>query len=173
MSAISFHALSVGGGTLALSRIAGRHGDYETDLDHINDWRPSIVVTMTTLDEMAQFGADNLGADLRARAARWFHFPIGDYGVPTKAAEADWPDVAVPVLSALRGGGRVLVHCKGGCGRSGMVALRLMVEAGEAVDEALGRLRGVRPCAVETDDQYDWAAKGSKRALPQPGVFYG
>ena len=53
-------------------------------------------------------------------------------------------------LSALQGKGRVLIHCMGGCGRSGMAALRLMIEAGEAPGAALERLRAVRPCAVET-----------------------
>ena len=36
--------------------------------------------------------------------------------------------------------------------------LRLMVEAGEEPQAALTRLRGLRPCAVETDAQYEWAA---------------
>ena len=53
-----------------------------------------------------------------------------------------------------------MIHCFGGCGRSGMAALRLMVEAGEDADEALERLRAVRPCAVETDAQLRWARAG-------------
>jgi len=55
------------------------------------------------------------------------------------------------------GGGKVLVHCMGGCGRSGMAVLRLMVETGEPPHSALSRLRAARPCAVETDAQFDWA----------------
>ena len=48
----------------------------------------------------------------------------------------------------------------GGCGRSGTAVLRLMVEAGEEASVALGRLRAVRPCAVETPEQFAWAAGG-------------
>jgi hypothetical protein len=44
-----------------------------------------------------------------------------------------------------------------------MAALRLMVEAGEPPDTALGRLRAVRPGAVETEDQMAWARRGSPR----------
>ncbi len=54
-------------------------------------------------------------------------------------------------------GGRVLAHCYGGCGRSGMVLMRLMVEAGEDADPALERLRDARPCAVEAKEQRAWA----------------
>ncbi|MFX0541249.1 protein-tyrosine phosphatase family protein [Roseovarius sp. S4756] len=68
---------------------------------------------------------------------------------------------AEPVaLSALRGGGRVLFHCPGGCGRSGMAALRLMIAAAEAPDAAQERLRARRPCAVETSAQMRWPLRG-------------
>ena len=78
-------------------------------------------------------------------------------------------NLAISILGALyhralTGRGRVLIHCKGGCGRSGMVALRLMIEAGEAPDEALARLRSVRPCAVETDAQMRWAMSAERGA---------
>jgi hypothetical protein len=38
-----------------------------------------------------------------------------------------------------------------------MAVLRLMVEMGEDPEEALARLRAVRPCAVETEVQKAWA----------------
>jgi hypothetical protein len=42
-----------------------------------------------------------------------------------------------------------------------MLVLRLMVETGRPPEEALAQLRWVRPCAVETDAQMDWATKGA------------
>ncbi len=44
-----------------------------------------------------------------------------------------------------------------------MAVLRLMVEVGEAPEAALARLRAVRPCAVETEAQRDWAEQGGRR----------
>ncbi|GAA6209436.1 cyclin-dependent kinase inhibitor 3 family protein [Cognatishimia sp. WU-CL00825] len=169
MAGFSLHALSVGGGVLAISPMPGRGAAYDMDLDHMAEWKPSIVMSLTTSGEMVDHGAETLGADFRARAARWVHLPVPDFGVPDKAFEAAWPAAAEAALLALKGGGRVLIHCMGGCGRSGMAALRLMVEAGEPVDQALGRLRAVRPCAVETDGQFEWAKAGHRRKLPRPG----
>ena len=37
-----------------------------------------------------------------------------------------------------------------------------MVESGEKPEAALQRLRAVRPCAVETEAQYLWAARKRK-----------
>jgi protein-tyrosine phosphatase len=120
-----------------------------------------MVVSLTCLPEMAATGAADLGRDVVGLGARWVHVPTPDYGVPDVAGNAIWRKAAPMVLSALRGGGRVLIHCRGGCGRSGMAALRLMVEAGEPGEAALARLRGVRPCAVETDAQMRWALQGA------------
>jgi len=40
-----------------------------------------------------------------------------------------------------------------------MMALRLMVDAGEDPQVALTRLRETRPCAVEKEAQFIWAAR--------------
>ena len=101
---------------------------------------------------------------MQDRGTRWVHLPISDFGVPDGETARLWPGISARILRALSGGGRVLVHCRGGCGRSGMVALRLMIEAGEAQDEALLRLRRIHPRAVETGDQMAWAMDAERAA---------
>ena len=165
--AVTIHALPVGGGIVALAPLPGAGGDYKGDLEHISGWAPAFVVTLVTHVELFEAGASNLGQDIQDKGTRWVHLPIRDMDVPNANVEAAWPDVSERARRALLGGGRVLVHCKGGCGRSGMIVLRLMIEAGEAKDEALARLRAVRPCAVETDAQMAWAMAAERR----PAVF--
>ena len=48
MSQLVIYALQVGGGTLALTSMPGRGGDYFSDLDMIAGWQPGLVVSMTT-----------------------------------------------------------------------------------------------------------------------------
>ena len=160
MSDLVIHALRVKGGILALCPMPGGGGNYDADLDHLRDWKPAIVLTLTSEAELVERGAARLGQDLRDMGTRWVHMPVEDYGIPTTRDDLFWPRIRVPVLAALGGGSRVLVHCKGGCGRSGMAVLRLMIEAGEDPQQALRRLRALRPCAVETDDQMAWAMDG-------------
>ncbi|WP_306372146.1 protein-tyrosine phosphatase family protein [Pseudooctadecabacter jejudonensis] len=116
---------------------------------------------MTTQSEMDRMGASSFGHDLEAVGIAWHHLPIVDFGAPDATIRHQWHEVSAQAHTLLKEGGRVLSHCFGGCGRSGMVALRLMVEAGEAPDAALARLRAVRPCAVERDAQFDWASQTS------------
>lgn len=168
MSDLVIFALAVGDGILALSGLPGAGGSYANDLDHIRDWRPGLVISLTSEDEFEAAGAVELGADLQAMGCRWVHMPVIDFGVPSEQFIAEWAPVSRSALAALSGGGRVLVHCRGGCGRSGMVALRLMIESGETSAAALQRLRSVRPCAVETDGQMAWARAGQARAEANP-----
>ena len=159
MSGLVIYALRVGGGTLAICQMPGSGGAYGDDLDLIHEWRPGLVISLTTEAEMLEAGARHLGADIQCIASRWAHLPIPDMGVPAPEVEARWPAVSLSARQALAGGGRVLIHCRGGCGRSGMAALRLMVECGEPAGPALAHLRAVRPCAVETDAQLAWATR--------------
>lgn len=159
MAGLVIYALRVGGGTLALCRLPGRGGGYRDDLDLIRDWQPGLVVSLTTEAEMHAVGARHLGSDIQSLASRWAHLPVPDFGAPPPEIEARWPAVSRSARHALAGGGRVLVHCNGGCGRSGMAVLRLMVECGESRKDALDRLRALRPCAVETEDQLAWAIR--------------
>jgi len=162
------HAISVADGILAITQLPGASGCYQTDMNHIRDWKPGLVISMTTYTEMDAVGASALGQDVQRAASRWAHLPVEDFGAPGPSFLARWPEVSHMARKALVGGGRVLVHCKGGCGRSGMVALRLMIESGEVPAHALARLRAVRPCAVETTDQMNWAY--GERRLPHAPI---
>ena len=168
MGPFVLHALHLGEGTLALSQMPGRAGDYRGDLAQVRDWKPSFVISMAPLTEMASVGALSFGNDLRDSGTRWAYLPTDDFGVLPVELEGEWARASASARAALAGGGRVLVHCMGGCGRSGMAALRLMVEMGEPPTEALQRLRRIRPCAVETPQQLDWALAGRAQVLPEP-----
>ena len=143
-----------GGGTLGICPLPGRWGDAVADFAMIRAWAPDIVVSMTETAEMERFNMADMGALLARDGVDWAHFPVRDFGVPEN--ESIWAELASELHKVLDANGRVLVHCLGGLGRSGMVLLRLMVERGEQAEVALGQIREVRPGAVETDAQKDW-----------------
>ncbi|WP_297458197.1 dual specificity protein phosphatase family protein [Thermococcus sp.] len=85
------------------------------------------------------------------RGVEALHSPIPDFGAPSFSQ----------LLGILRwiekrvwDGKKVLIHCFGGLGRSGTVAVAwLMYSKGIPLREALRRVRSVRPGAVESDEQ--------------------
>ncbi|WP_028028885.1 hypothetical protein [Gemmobacter nectariphilus] len=145
--------IQVGAGWISLSPLPGRGGDLAADVAGLVRWRADLLVSLT---EAAEMVTGDLPGALLAAGIGWRHLPIPDFGIPDGSAEA----VVRGLTDRLAQGQRIALHCMGGCGRSGMIALRLMVLAGEAPGPALERLRAVRPCAVETPAQYDWAARG-------------
>jgi len=146
------------GARIGLCPLPGVFGELMSDLDDVVAWKPDIVVSMTEQSEMDAALAGDLGERLQAASMTWRHLPIRDFGAPDGTSAAPWPETLGELHRCLNGKGAVLLHCRGGLGRSGMLALRLLVERGEAPDLALERLRAVRPGAVETQEQADWAS---------------
>lgn len=157
---IQIYPVACGDGQLAVSPIPGRAGAYGDDLNMILDWAPDMVLTLTTADELADVGAQGFAADLAAANIDWVHLPIEDFGTPGPDVQVLWPNLSKKVARLIGDGGRVLAHCYGGQGRSGMAVLRLLIEHGVPANDALARLRAVRPGAVETDAQMVWATEG-------------
>jgi len=152
--------LPTGAGILALCPLPGAGGAVTRDLARIADFAPALVISMTETRERADLGAAELPDRLAALGIGWAPFPVPDFGTPSQ--DADWGAVSIRAQAVLDAGGRVLVHCRGGLGRSGMAVLRLLVERGEDPDRALARLRAVRPGAVETEAQRIWATSAQR-----------
>ena len=160
MAGFGIYAIRAGAGELAISPIPGRDGDIARDMADLIGWEPALVLTMTTAHELTVAGVTDLPTRLHEAGVKWLHLPVEDFGAPVGETAAYWPVAAKQALGVLDAGGRVLIHCFGGQGRSGMAALRLLVDLGEDGATALRRLRTVRPGAVETEEQRRWAVGG-------------
>ena len=69
---------------------------------------------------------------------RYSHFPITDRSVPTKKVALAFGQL---VRTITEDTGRVYIHCRGGHGRSGLVAACILVQLGEAPTTALATVR--------------------------------
>lgn len=147
-------------GQIALCRQPGQSGDLTGDMAVIAAWAPTAVVTLT---QEAEFPDPPTSLPIAFTHADydWLHLPIIDFGTPAARDAALFDDSVAALHDMLAHGGRILIHCKGGKGRSGMLALRLMVAQDEPPEQALARLRAVRAGAVETDQQYVWASNNA------------
>lgn len=147
------------------SAYGGHHDrDLGADLDVIAGWNAAAVVTLMETGELARYRIADIGEEVRARFIEWHHMPIRDYGVPDAAFEAEWPARSARLRALVAAGNRVLVHCRGGLGRAGTVAARLLVEMGADVDEAISAVRRERaPEAIETAAQEAWVRAGRPR----------
>ncbi|MCF7994982.1 MAG: ADP-ribosylglycohydrolase family protein [Chromatiaceae bacterium] len=127
--------------------------DLDTDLRVIVDWGAAAVVTLMEPNELAGVGVVHMGEAVEALGMDWYHLPIRDVQPPGQRFENRWVLAGLRLRRLLRRGHKVLIHCRGGLGRSGTVAARLLVELGVASQEAIAAVRSVRPGTIETRAQ--------------------
>ena len=123
--------------------------DIDLDLDVIARWNAAIVLTLITNEEMEELKVTCLKDGVIARRMAWRHLPIIDGATPDEEFEWLWGEHGESIRSRLRAGANVLVHCKGGQGRAGMVAARLLIELGWKPNAAITAVRRVRAGAIE------------------------
>lgn len=127
--------------------------DLDLDVQAIADWGAAAVVTLIEDHEFELLEVEGLGDAVRARHMDWLHLPIRDVSVPSPAFETSWKAAGEGLRARLRDGFDVVVHCRGGLGRAGMIAACLLVELGADAKDAIQNVRAVRPGAIETREQ--------------------
>jgi ADP-ribosyl-[dinitrogen reductase] hydrolase len=127
--------------------------DLATDIRAISDWGATTLVTLIEDHEIEALQVHGIEAECRRHGIDWLHLPISDVSTPTDEFEAALVTVGEGLRSRLRNGFNVVVHCKGGLGRAGAIAGRLLVELGADPKDAIQRVREARPGAIETVEQ--------------------
>jgi ADP-ribosyl-[dinitrogen reductase] hydrolase len=128
--------------------------DLRIDIQAVKSWGATAWLNLLTTTEMLDLKVRNLEVAVKGSGIRYYRLPIEDGGIPDVTFEKSWNTAGAQLREELLRGGKVLIHCKGGLGRSGMIAARLIVELGAATPEvAIRQVRASRPGAIETRAQ--------------------
>lgn len=128
--------------------------DLGQDLDAIQLWGATAVISLITDEEIDYLQVRGLREAVEERHMEWWHLPIPDVQPPGPEFESGWKVAGEAIRDRLRMGFDVLVHCKGGLGRAGTVAARLLVELGGNWEDAIRKVRDARSeDAIETAAQ--------------------
>lgn len=136
------------GATLAFHPCPGKDGASEADLQLLLGSGAAAVVSLVNNDELAMLGVADLGKRLQAAGIRWFHLPIEDDHAPDAAFEQVWLSAGPAIHALLDQGALVTIHCRGGTGRTGLIAARLLLERGMSLADASAAVKAVRPKAL-------------------------
>jgi rhodanese/phosphatase family protein len=123
------------------------------DLDALVAWGAVAVVTLNRIGEPGTVPLADLWRAVNARGMTWYHLAIFDGGAPDTTFETHWATAGAHLRRVLWAGRNILLHCRGGLGRSGTIAARLLVELGENPRVAVDRVRRARGGAIETPVQ--------------------
>jgi len=82
-----------------------------------------------------------------------FYSPIDDFSAPTLEQLIE---IVRWIEKKVNEGKKVLIHCLGGSGRSGTIAVAYLIYSQKLpLREALSKVRQLKPSAVETQEQMD------------------
>lgn len=142
-------------GKLALAA-RPRGGDWLED--EIISWQRAGVDTVCSLltpEEEADLDMAQESSTAQAHGMRFLSFPIPDRQVPVSASRL--ATALVQLEAELAAGRNVVLHCRQGIGRTGLVAACLLLTKGIDPETAIKRLSQARGTAVpETPEQRRW-----------------
>jgi protein-tyrosine phosphatase len=147
-------------GSIGLTFAPGKHAssltgpawarDLATDLDALRGEGVDLLAPLLEDDELVSLRIPTLVAEATARGMRVVRSPVRDGGVPDPAEARA---LVERLVGHARGGGRAVVHCRGGLGRAGTIAACCLVALGARADDAMAAVRAVRRGAIENELQ--------------------
>ena len=147
----------IGPGALGLTILPGRK-DYsrsiDDDLQQLKKLGVDIIIPLITDDEFHQFGADELLKEYDKNGFIVHRLPIMDQLV---SSEQEMRSLIKFMDEQIQDGKKIMVHCVGGLGRSGMAAASYLKFKGLNADKAIEVIRKTRgPRAVESKIQEEF-----------------
>mgnify|MGYP006099374499 CR=1 FL=1 len=87
---------------------------------------------------------------------QWFNLPIVDEGVPQQEFNLLWAQYKNEIHAILDDNESIVIHCKGGSGRTGIVAAKILLERGADFDATIKEIKQIRPGAFSHDIQVEY-----------------
>lgn len=107
------------------------------------------IITLMADAELAENAAAELGQVCQQMNMQWYQLPVADDAAPATDFQAAWQQYSVDILQRLNAGETLAIHCKGGSGRTGLIAAQIVLAAGGALDTTITAVQALRPRALQ------------------------
>ena len=114
-------------------------------LSTLNKAGTHAIVTMLPDTEIKALDVASLGQEAKNFGIQWFQLPIEDDCAPEVAFEAAFTQAKSSLLALIEKKAIIAIHCKGGSGRTGLMAAILLLESGMQWDDVKTLVQSIRP----------------------------
>ncbi|WED21758.1 cyclin-dependent kinase inhibitor 3 family protein [Vibrio sp. JC009] len=136
-----------------------KEADLATSVQQLKEQGALAMVTALDTEEMEKAGVAALAEESEKAGIAWFHQPIEDDQAPGAEFDARWEVISPKVHEVLKQGGKVVLHCMGGSGRTGMLAAHILLEMGWDLETIKREVKALRPGAFTKQPQIDYIAE--------------
>lgn len=144
--------------------IAARPRGGEWLKDEIAAWHEAgigVVVSLLTPDEEQYLDLRGEPSEVRRQNMEFISLPIEDRQVPASGSVVN--ETLEKIDAELSSGSGVVIHCRQGIGRSGMLAACLLIMKGLRVSAAVDAVSAARGLPIpETHEQQSWIDRYSE-----------
>jgi protein-tyrosine phosphatase len=149
-----YKVIEVSGGTLSVMAkpVAGEW--IEDEFSGLRKLGVTHVVSLLESDEAHEVGLRDEKSLCEKNGICFTSFPIQDRGLPNKQKAIELIQL---LYSDIMAGGHVVIHCRAGIGRTGIIAGGVLLQMGYSDVDALKLISAKRGVSVpDTDEQEQW-----------------
>lgn len=136
--------------------------DLEHDLNNIVNGEINIIVCLLEWAEMRMLNITDYPIRAQEMGITFYHLPIKDRGVPQLKELTTLIPIIIQHLAA---GKNVLIHCRAGLGRAGLMCACCLTHFGYGGNDAIEVVRNQRPKAIQTTKQEECVISYSELLL--------
>jgi protein-tyrosine phosphatase len=152
------------GGKLLMTPCPGvKETGVEESLKQLQQSGAQAVLTLMSNSELDKNGVADLGDRCQAAGLKWYHCPVPDDRAPESEFVDAWANASGEVHSLLNQGAGIAIHCKGGSGRTGLIAAQILLERGWPLDKVRTEVNALRPKALSLPMHVEYISKGFTR----------
>jgi ADP-ribosyl-[dinitrogen reductase] hydrolase len=141
--------------------------DLVADLGRLrHEYATDVLVSLIEDHELGKLHIQGLPATASDAGIALDRFAIPDGGVPADADQ--FAELVRRTVKRLEAGKTVVIHCRGGLGRTGVLAAACLRDLGVDADGAIGIVRAARPGTIENAAQEDFVRQ--VKLLPLRGA---
>lgn len=156
-----FRIDSIGKGCLAIMAHPASAASVASTISEIAALGFHQVVSLLEPAEADALGLAHEAELVTAQSMKFVSFAIPDMGLPASGEE--FARLAQNLFGEIEAGTNTLIHCRGGIGRSGLLAAAVLLRSGKDVQEAFAQVSLMRGRRVpETTQQGAWLRANHK-----------
>ncbi|MES2205438.1 MAG: protein-tyrosine phosphatase family protein [Pseudomonadota bacterium] len=145
----------IGSGLLSIMPRPNASNEMSKEFEAIAATGIKCIVSLLETQEALELGLKDEALLCAQHKIDFLSHPIPDFGLPDSVSS--FSEVTRLLYQTISNGIHTVIHCRGGIGRSGLVAAGVLLHAGYTPQQAFEHISTLRQVKVpETEEQYSW-----------------